>query len=51
VRLLQGRDEPVGAERHDASTDEADAAVLTNALPHQPRTTDLGHGGEHEQRE
>jgi MFS family permease len=52
VRIrLQGRDEPVSPEREHPGADPEQAAVLADALPHQPGSTDLGEGGQHEQRD
>jgi len=43
VRIgLQGRDEAVRAEREHTGAGEDQAAVLTDALPDEPRAADLG---------
>ena len=48
---LQGRNEAVEAKRDDAGAHPDPAAVFTEALPDQPRATDLGDGGEDEQQD
>ncbi len=47
--LLEGGDEPIASQRHDARADPGDAAVGSDPLPHEPRPPDLGHGGHDEQ--
>ncbi len=47
---LQGRDESIHTQHHDAGADPCDAPVFTDALPDQPRATDLGDGRGDEQR-
>lgn len=43
-----GGDQAVDAEGDHAGTDPGEAAVLSDALPHEPGDTDLGQGGEDE---
>src|SRR5690606_21441487 len=46
---LQGGHEPVEAERDDPGPGPQQAALLADALPHQPGAPDLGESGQHEQ--
>ena len=46
---LQGRHEAVRTQSHHARRDEEQATVLTDALPDQPRTADLGERGQQEE--
>lgn len=39
---LEGGDEPIRGEAHDPESDEDDAALLADALPHEPGAADLG---------
>jgi hypothetical protein len=48
---LEGRDEAVNGQGHDAEPDESDPALLANALPDQLGASDLGQSGEHKERQ